>query len=331
MIGPIIIGIIEPILMPILVNDASTRWALNFDGVGIRGLLASEVTLTGDWFVSVDVNPESTGVSADLLGKELFFKIQALATGAIAALVGNGSGWVVTLTSLELVAYNGLVKKIRITKVGTIYTLFINGVLQQQFNNAGTVTPVISHVGVRSNLSSTSFARGIISNVNINGTLWPIADRNQAIQLPEPSGLGADDIGTALFATAVGYDNLTVGTATSAIVTGVVSVSRATKAFSTPVSSYLVECTLNSTTSPVTLFIRDGSVAGTGTVITSQVLTLSLNRLLFNRISGNANILFTTSSAANYSVSGVSIKQIGTCNPMTISNATSANWVEVPV
>lgn len=314
---------------------ARMRWALNFDGVGIRGVLANRaINPDGDIDIEfyapntinaplciISQNKSNNSVNMEFRLLSFSNQLQLLVGGAVTVALTGAQGYEASA-------------KYRVTLIGTALTVYKNGDLVRSATfTRGTAreADALTVVGAETNNAIgvyQKFFSGIQRDIKINGTLWPIADRNQAIQLPEPSGLGADDIGADAFATPVGYDNITSGTANSAVVAGEISPSRAAKAFLTPVSSYLVECILNSTTSPITMFIRDGSTAGNGTVIASQILTPGLNRLLFNRISGNANILFTTGVAANFSVSNISVRQLGTCNPMTITGANNTNWVE---
>lgn len=316
-------------------RSANRRWVLNFDGVGVRGVLANRaINPDGDIVIeweqksyNTSLPPAQTIVAQTEDGAIREYILRSESNEAIYQNVG-GSAW---FTSLGLYG-DGLWKS---TLIGNVWTVYKNGTIVHTstiIRGTGREPAAKTYVGTRlSGGSFIDYISGLILNLKINGTLWPMADRNQDIQLPSPSGLGADNIGTAIFTTPSGYNNITLGTADSLIVTGVGSPSRAAKSFITPVSSFLVECNLIDTTSSITMFIRNGSSAGSGTVIVSLLLQRGLNRILFNRISGDANILFTSGAASDFSVSNISIRQIGSCNPMTISNATSANWQQVPV
>ena len=84
----------------------------------------------------------------------------------------------------------------RVTLQGNNFTLFYNGqpVRTRVFDRGTAREPTAALViGARNSAGSfTEYANGSIFDIKINGVLWPIADRNQSIQLPQPSGLGAE-------------------------------------------------------------------------------------------------------------------------------------------
>lgn len=330
-----------------LVNTASTgwtqvdgqplpllRWAYNFDGVDDLGTFNTPIELGQDFDVQITVEDiqQVPAAGQDFIGSELNFKFGLDAvTGRFSFLVGNGSSWVVNHLS-SVSAYDGKRYVLRGTKVGNTYTFTINGEVSFTTTNANVVTPRVTHIARRSN-GNLSWVRGRVFDVKINGTIYAIDARNQLIQLPSPTGLGSEVLPTdTLFVVPSGFDNTIISSATGFSVTKGSTASRVAKAFPAPSSSYLLEFNLDSIDAGTTVacFIRDGSTAGVGTIITSiSSAQLGKNRLLFNRISGDANILFVSNVAANFVVNAVTIRQLGTCNPLTLSNTASTGWQEI--
>ena len=176
--------LLRPLTRPLVGMGGCERWVYNFDGVDDYAQFAEEIALTGDWFVEVACDIAVRPFVQDIISKELFCKISLDSGGRFNFLVGDGSGWVVTLPEPTPSA-TGL-RVVRGQKVGNTYTLLIDGVIRAQVTRTNPVNPVVSHVGIRSNLSAASRVLGIIFNVNINGHLYPINNPASAIQTSVP-------------------------------------------------------------------------------------------------------------------------------------------------
>lgn len=174
------------------------RWAYNFDGVDDRGQLQFRaINPDGD----IDIEWTQIGVS-NVGGSPQIIVTQSLsATIASREFVlrwnGNSGGLQLSVGGAGLVlAVPCLDGKYRIIYSGETYTVFYNGVLSGTGSfTRGTVREptAVTLVGCRNNAGSfTEFVLGRLYDVRINGVLYPIADRNQAIQLPQPSGLGPE-------------------------------------------------------------------------------------------------------------------------------------------
>lgn len=309
------------------------RWALNFDGVGVRGVLANRaINPDGD----IDIEWTQYGMPAT---GAIVKCIVTQCSDANFGLREFGLRWSSGKLDMFLGGQSLLINadnvgvadgNWRVTYIGTTVVVYYNG--QQVYTRTATrgasrELSALTNIGFRNAAGTpTEHFGGVLRDIKINGTLWPINEFNQTIQLPEPNRLGADSIGSNIFTTTTGYDSITLGTANSATVTGNISQSRTSKSILTPYSNYLLEVTLSNTTAPITVFVRDGASAGAGTIVTSLVLSVGVNRLLFTPLSANSNLLFTTNLPANFTVNNISVKQMDNCNYLTLFGTNQNNW-----
>lgn len=175
------------------------RWVYNFDGVDDRGQLAFRaINPDGDIDIewrqdaiakadgSVIVSQCGTGVNST---QE--FRLTRIASGDLEVIVGG------SLINITVAQGYTAIGTFRFTLVGTALRIFRNGILTHQttFTRGTAREPnAVTLIGARPTGTSNflNFYRGFLSDVRINGVLWPIGDRNQQVQLPSPSGLGPE-------------------------------------------------------------------------------------------------------------------------------------------
>lgn len=191
------------------------RWAYNFDGVDDRATLQFRaINPDGDIDIEFRTGPVvpaaggqdyaviSQCFSANYTLKEFTMYFNS-SPGSLQCLLGGN------FFSSSIATVLGPNKTYRWLLQGNTQTFWVNGV--QVFTgsvtrgtgrepSAATVIGAQTHGGAN---TFRAFASGFFYDVRINGVLWPMADRNQAIQLPSPSGLGPEQLPTPLFVSAV--------------------------------------------------------------------------------------------------------------------------------
>lgn len=226
----------------------------------------------------------------------------------------------------------------RVTLIGTDLTFYKSGsiVLSTSFTRGAAREPAaITNIAARNVSASSwgSFYQGHLYDVKINGTLWPIDDRNYTIQLPYPSGLGSELVtpyvmeNPALMApqwTYLGNSRWQYtgnGSGDLALLSTVNLPDMAMIDYE--VESYqLVSGTggmrISPTISPSTFF-GDRLFDSVG------------KKRAFYLVKPNG-ISFTRNNAGTFIsciIKNISIKSLGTCNPITMVNTTSDRWQEV--
>lgn len=318
---------------------ARLRWALGFDGVGVRGVLTNRaINPDGDNTFEFYAPSIAGGLQSIIMqtvsisgsGREFGLYFDSNLNGG--TLIMNFGG-----------AFNGLCnasqgfevgKKYFLSLVGNTFTL-AKGV-QSNVIRSGAITKgavrepsVITYIGALPNGSGgfSSYFVGIQRDVKINGVRWPMADRNQAIQLPQPSGLGAELI-------------------TQSVLENPVEVGNQWSYLGSGRWSYVGDGSLNTLkfilteNQPAQGFfefeiesISGGGITCTDTVPSNSVFTtIGVKRFFYTNKADITSIAFKRAPAGtpvSCIVKNISFKPLGACNPMTISNATSTNWVQV--
>lgn len=168
--------------------------------------------------------------------------------------------------------------------------------------------------------------RGIQRDIKINGTLYPIADRNQTIQLPNPTGLGAE-----LITPTVLENPASKGTQWSYlgdgrwqyIGDGSANELRFLTIAATPTAGFL-EFEVESYSGSGNMRCCS-IVAGSGdrlfnsTGIKRWFYSVGTDRWAFDRNSGVISCI----------IKNISFKPLGTCNPMQLVNTSSDRWQEI--
>ena len=347
----------RPVTRPVVrsvcrnITGSTQRWALNFDGVGIRGVLANRaINPDGD----IDIEWSQLNVVQSTWKTIVAQNIAAVNSAREFTLqISNANTLVVVIGGILFnrseinYASDG---RYRLTRVAGDVSVYRNGSLVTTFSAASWTVrepAAPTNIGCRLNDSTSAvrdFFQGVLYDVKINGTLWPIAERNQSIQLPEPSGLGAELFANPslsneasgwgrINATAVNEGQFLrlINTTPAAgfifqtitTVAGVKYVARVNSAISTGTA---LRITIN----------NGSSAAYTGSISNKNVAASEIGQQLFlefEAISSQTTIGFFVNGATvgnSVVIEKVETKPLGTCNPMTISNAASTNWVEVP-
>lgn len=175
-----------------------SRFSYNFDGVDDYGVLATRaINPDGDidvsWYQAA-LPASGTRVivtqcdSSTLTSREFNF----IWNSSVLEMLVGGTAVIATADSV-----NASIGFWRVFYSGTTVQVFFNEVLIRTLTSrtrgAAREPAAPTRIGVRNNGGAPlEFYRGIIYNLKINGVLRPMADRNQVIQLPSPSGLGAE-------------------------------------------------------------------------------------------------------------------------------------------
>lgn len=194
----------------------STRWAYRFDGVDDYGVLANRaINPDGDnnfVFWSPDESASSTtiisqNVSGVISSRE--FQLYISSSGTLEIIFGGQ----VTQLCTRLEGYKPN-KKYYLDLKGNTFTLAegarTNIVRTSSFVKGSAREPnAVTVIGARTNGSVGAysvFSKGLQYDLEINGTLWPIADRNQTIQPSIPAGNPLTLVNT----TSAGWEEISV-------------------------------------------------------------------------------------------------------------------------
>lgn len=200
----------------------AVRYAYNLDGVDDYFRLPFRaINPDGD----IDIEWEQRGVLLDGVVRTIIsqaitssfatneFRICNVASNRLNLLIGGNS---IDLLTFEQ-GWSGS-GKFRVTLIGTAFTVYKNGSVVNSgvFSRGAAREPAAqTMIGVQLNGAGVYYRYwvGVIFNVKINGTLWPMTSRNQSTQLSEPSGLGAELLvnpGMIGSASGWGKDNITI-------------------------------------------------------------------------------------------------------------------------
>lgn len=315
---------------------SSTRFVLLFDGLTTYGVLANAAELQDGKSIKITYKSGSSLMTNMCLfgnnGASAFHsRIRIDADGSLRVRPTTANTDVITLPA-GTIQPNSLYK-FELQKSGTNYTLLINGTVAGSGTLSGTAATV-NLVGATATAGAGvpgGFAFGQLYDFEINGVLWPIADRNQSIQLPEPNGLGAE-----LITQSVLENPYLKGSQWTYLGNGR--------------WQYVGDGTLNelvfflNSTQPLAGYLEFEIESISGTLTCSQnnlarskFTTTGVKRYFYtDRNEGGANgaaVSFkrTDSTVVSCVIKNISFKPLGTCNPLTLFNTTSANWQEVPV
>lgn len=172
------------------------RWALGFDGVDDRGQLQFRaINPDGDidveWYQEFqEANNAANGVIVAQCGtgtnSAQEFRLTYLSAGRTLELIVGGA----QTTAFAEAPKRG---KYRITLAGSQLTVWLDGsIVRSTTFKRGAAREPSAPLWVGARQPSLNLFPGILRDLRINGVLYPMGDRNQAIQLPSPSGLGAE-------------------------------------------------------------------------------------------------------------------------------------------
>lgn len=334
MLKPIFQNILQPLLVSI--TGAVKRWVYNFDGVDDRGQLAFRaINPDGDIDVEWRSGPNISLASSRTIVSQTL--TTSSANQEFFMFVATNGNLVVRVGGVERVTSPAIVyqpnAKYRWRLQGTTVELWVNDVLQPAMTfTRGTAREPTATTQIGST-ANTFFYLGQLYDVRINGVLWPIADRNQTIQLPSPSGLGPELITEANhLAPAVKDSQWTylgsgrweyVGDGTQNSLRLVTQAEHPTAGFAEfEVESYsgagTMRCSsgFNPANHSGNLFKGVGKYRCFYTSFADAGVMLEFGRR------GNGELVSCV-------IKNISFKPLGTCNPLTLVNTASTGWQEV--
>ena len=335
----------RPVVRGVCRNIAAStkRWALNFDGVGVRGQLANRAINPDGDNTFVFWSPDASAMSQVVISQNISniisereFQLYDNASGSLEIIFG---GQVTTFCS-RAQGYEPN-KKYWLKLVGSTFSLAkdneLNVIRSGTLVKGAAREPLsLTVIGARTAGAVGTysiFSKGIQRDIKINGKLYPMRDYNQAIQLPLPTGLGAELITQYVLENPFGKGTQWTYLGDGRwqyIGDGNLNVLEFITQGSQPSSGY-VEFEIESITS-------GGSLSCTNSNIGGSVFN-SAGKCRYYYLDINSPTAFASKinfkravfgQAFSCIIKNISFKPLGTCNPMTISNATSTNWVEVP-
>ena len=214
----------RPVTRPVVrsvcrnITDSSLRWAYRFDGVDDYGVLANRaINPDGDIDIEFQTGPivpaaggtEYTVLSQCLTSTFASKEFNLYFNSAVGALQMQVGGAYSTSSASVVLSPN---THYRALLQGTSLKFFRNGQLffSTSFTRGAAREPTAQTViGANTHGAPTTFrasAKGIFYNIKINGTLWPIAERNQTIQPSIPAGNPLTLVNT----TSAGWEEISV-------------------------------------------------------------------------------------------------------------------------
>lgn len=320
--------ILKPILKPFLrsVTGVAKRWVYNFDGVDDRAAPSSPYALVnGGYFKCsfvLNVLPIITGSAPTLFG------VTASNQFHTRALI-NPDGSITTRPTTfgaEMTTEVGLIQPLvhytyLLTRTEDLYQVYVNGQLKSSLTVAGGQA-TIEQVGMIGGLRCFG---GLIYDVEMGGTYWPINERAYTIQLPTPTGLGVELIIPAVLENPASkgsqWTYLGVGR-WQYVGDGTLNELRFLSAENCPTTG-LIDFEVESITGTMTWLSANSGSSQFGTTGRKRFFYTSLpsDGICFKRA--------VSTPAASCIIKNISFKPLGTCNPMTLVNTTSDRWQEV--
>jgi hypothetical protein len=320
---------------------AAVRSVYNFDGIDDRGQLAFRaINPDGDIDIEWRSGPEvNFSTSRTIISQTL---TTVAANQEFFMFVATNGNLAVRVCGIERGTNPAIVyqpnTKYRWRLQGSIVNFWINDVLQPAMSfNRGTAREVTATTQVGST-ANTFFYRGQLFDLRINGVLYPIADRNQLIQLPSPSGLGLE-----LITQNVLENPFSKGSQWTYLGSGrwqyvgdgsfneMIFIANNVQ----PENGFL-EFEVESISGNMRCYT---TVSGVGTLQSNpRFNSVGLFRHYYNSkasLGGNSNFFSFfrdgTGMVSSCILKNISFKPLGTCNPINLVNTTPDRWEEVPL
>lgn len=324
---------------------AAVRWVYNFDGIDDRGQLAFRaINPDGDntfeFWSPISLSVFTVMIAQNITATPASREFQISCDGASQLTVLFGGN-----TSILLTAALGFKPstKYGLTLIGNTAQVFEGGldgtlVRTVPFTRGSSREPTApTLIGCRANGAGlfAGFFQGIHRDVKINGVLWPISDRNQSIQLPSPTGLGAELITQSVLENPFikGSQWTYLGSGRWQLVgDGNVNTLEffAASGPNQPTAGYF-EFEIESISGTMTCV-----VSASGTDSSATFNTIGVKRYYYtkqgntgNPTNGNLIQLKRLSGVVSCVIKNISFKPLGTCNPLTLVNTTPDRWQEV--
>jgi hypothetical protein len=332
----------RPVMRSVL-GGARQCFAYNFDGIDDRGVLANRaINIDGDntfefWTPTVltpNVGIISQNIASPLASRE--FELGLSGSSALQVVYGGVN------TAIYSVAL-GMKPETRygLTLIGTTAQIFeggLNGTLVRTatFTRGAAREPTAQTlIGCRGNGAGSfaNFFQGLQYDIRINGTLWVMSDRDQAIQLPTPTGLGAELITQSVLENPAvrGSQWTYLGAGRWQYVgDGSFNELRFLDFPSQPDQGFVefevesisgqMRCAVNAINNPVQSLFSSVGVFRYAYTTKNNPGATNGNCLSFIRNSGVVNCI----------IKNISFKPLGSSNPMQLINTTSDRWQQVP-
>ncbi len=318
-------------------------YAYNFDGIDDRGQLANRaINIEGDntfefWSPAVVMTATQAIISQNITSNSASMEFQLFTASGGLEVIYGGAPRVVIMTQAQ-----GFKSSTRygLTLIGSEAKLYEGGlggtlVRTSGFTRGTAREPTApTLIGCRGNGTGAyaNFFSGLQYDIKINGVLWEMGDRNQSIQLPTPTGLGAE-----LITQSVLENPASKGSQWAYLGGGrwqYIGDGQGGLQFLLPANipeQGFIEYEVESYQ----------QVTGVGPMRVSPTTTNFFGDRLFNTLGRKkayytvkpASIEFTRNNSGdqiNCVIKNISFKPLGTCNPMTIFNTTNDRWQQVP-
>ena len=313
-------------------------FAYNFDGVDDRGVLTNRaINIEGDntfeFWSPADLIANTSIIAQNLsdVGASWEFVLQLSATSALQVAFGGVFNTVFTTAQgFKPATRYGL------TLIGTTAQVFeggLNGTLVRTttFTRGTAREPTAQTlIGCRGNGAGSfaGFFQGLQYDIRINGTLWEMGDRDQAIQLPTPTGLGAELITQSVLEnpTSRGSQWTYLGAGRwQYIGDGSFNELRFIAIANLPSQGFM-EYEVESIGGALRCSSNSAQVFGDRVVSTTGVKRVYYTSPVtdWQFVRNNSGQVFSCI------IKNISFKPLGTCNPMTLVNTTSDRWQQVP-
>lgn len=193
---------IKPVFKNVInsIYDGVSRFVYNFDGVDDRGSLQFRA-INPDGDIDIEFKTGSTLPAAGTSWTIVSQNIASTSANREFGLYTNNSNALQLLIGGVFSGNMGQPLEAnttyRVTLIGSSLIFYKNGavILSTTFNRGSArESNAVTGIAARNTAATSwgSFYQGQIIDLKINGVLYPIADRNQSIQLPQPSGLGVE-------------------------------------------------------------------------------------------------------------------------------------------
>lgn len=330
----LISNVIKPVFKNVInsIYDGVPRFVYNFDGVDDRGSLQFKaINPDGDnTFEFWKPTNACTIIAQNISGTESAreFQLWQDASGELNVFFGGVNTRISTVAEGYIAG-----RKYFLSLVGNTATLARdtpqNVIRTTAFTRGGAREPTAQTIIGARGAGTGAFAgffQGVFYDLKINGTLWPIADRNQSIQLPQPSGLGAELITPTVLGNpdSKGTQWSYLGDGRWQYVgDGSLNGLRFISFGSQPVQGFLkfeVESITGEMTSSISPSVGRFTTTGVYCRFYTDVGASNANLFELKRFG---------TSVARCIIKNISFKPLGSCNPLTLVNTTSDRWQEI--